>query len=42
VREHDPKQGRERWFATPLFIVLVLVETTDLVFAVDSIPAIFA
>jgi tellurite resistance protein TerC len=28
--------------ATPLFVVLVLVETTDLVFAVDSIPAIFA
>ena len=29
-------------WATPLFLVLVLVETTDLVFAVDSIPAIFA
>jgi tellurite resistance protein TerC len=28
--------------ATPLFMVLVLVETTDLIFAVDSIPAIFA
>ena len=28
--------------ATPLFLVLVLVEATDLVFAVDSIPAIFA
>ncbi|MGE3858203.1 MAG: TerC family protein [Dehalococcoidia bacterium] len=28
--------------ATPLFAVLVIVETTDLVFAVDSIPAIFA
>ena len=28
--------------ATPLFIVLLVVETTDLVFAVDSIPAIFA
>lgn len=26
--------------ATPLFVVLVLVETTDVVFAVDSIPAI--
>ena len=31
-----------RRFATPLFLVLVLVESTDLVFAVDSIPAIFA
>ncbi len=35
------KQGGA-WVATPLFIVLVLVETTDVVFAVDSIPAIFA
>lgn len=34
--------GRMRWVATPLFVVLVLVETTDLVFALDSIPAIFA
>jgi len=30
-----------RYF-TPLFLVLILVETTDVVFAVDSIPAIFA
>jgi tellurite resistance protein TerC len=29
-------------YATPLFLVLVLVEITDLIFAVDSIPAIFA
>ena len=28
--------------ATPLFVVLMVVETTDLIFAVDSIPAIFA
>ena len=31
-----------RLFATPLLAVLVLVETTDIIFAVDSIPAIFA
>ena len=31
-----------RRLATPLFIVLLVVETTDLVFAVDSIPAILA
>lgn len=31
-----------RRFATPLLMVLVLVETSDLIFAVDSIPAIFA
>jgi tellurite resistance protein TerC len=29
-------------YMTPLFLVLILVETTDLVFAVDSIPAIYA
>ena len=28
--------------ATPLFLVLLIVESTDLIFAVDSIPAIFA
>jgi len=31
-----------RLMATPLFIVLVMVETTDVIFALDSIPAIFA
>ena len=31
-----------RWVATPLFLVLLLIEVTDLVFAIDSIPAIFA
>jgi tellurite resistance protein TerC len=31
-----------RWMATPLLAVLIIVETTDVVFAVDSIPAIFA
>jgi len=31
-----------RWAITPLFLALILVEVTDLVFAVDSIPAIFA
>jgi tellurite resistance protein TerC len=30
-----------RWF-TPLFLVLMLIETSDVIFAVDSIPAIFA
>ncbi len=31
-----------KWVFTPLFLVVVLVETTDLIFAVDSIPAAFA
>ncbi len=30
------------WYATPLFLALVLVEFNDLIFALDSIPAIFA
>ena len=32
----------ERRMATPLFLALIVVETTDLIFAVDSIPAILA
>jgi tellurite resistance protein TerC len=31
-----------RWLATPLFAALLMVETTDIIFAVDSIPAILA
>ncbi|HEU5171251.1 MAG TPA: TerC family protein [Gemmatimonadales bacterium] len=31
-----------RWLATPLLLVLLVVEWSDLVFAIDSIPAIFA
>jgi tellurite resistance protein TerC len=34
------KQGR--WMATPMLVALAVSETTDLVFAVDSIPAVFA
>ncbi len=30
-----------KWFLTPLFIALLVVESTDVVFAIDSIPAIF-
>ncbi|BAH38668.1 putative tellurium resistance protein TerC [Gemmatimonas aurantiaca T-27] len=41
VRESLTPGGAVRLMATPLFVVLVLVETTDVVFAVDSIPAIF-
>lgn len=35
------KRDQKTW-ATPLFIVVVLIEATDLIFAVDSIPAIIA
>ncbi len=41
VREPRAPGGTPRLMATPLFVVLVLVETTDVVFALDSIPAIF-
>ncbi|MDG0856622.1 TerC family protein [Roseateles puraquae] len=42
VKEADPKTGRVERFATPLFLALLLVEFVDLIFAVDSVPAIFA
>jgi tellurite resistance protein TerC len=42
VKEAPKRGDAARIMATPLFVVLVLVETTDLIFAVDSIPAIFA
>jgi len=35
------RQNGMLW-ATPLFLVLILVEASDVIFAVDSIPAIFA
>jgi tellurite resistance protein TerC len=35
-----PKAGRMVLWATPMFVALLVVETTDIVFAVDSIPAI--
>ncbi|MBP2302595.1 TerC family protein [Azospirillum picis] len=34
--------GAARWAATPLLLALIMVELADLVFAVDSVPAIFA
>lgn len=35
------REGK-KWLATPLLLVLIAVETTDIIFAVDSVPAIFA
>ncbi|XSG75399.1 TerC family protein [Herpetosiphon llansteffanensis] len=40
--DHFFTRNAGKLMATPLFLVLVLVEASDLVFAVDSIPAIFA
>ena len=36
------KNNRKKLFVTPLFLALILVEFADLIFALDSIPAIFA
>ncbi len=42
VRQPDEKSGKPALFVTPLFLALVMVEIVDVVFAVDSVPAIFA
>ncbi|KQT47365.1 hypothetical protein ASG43_09560 [Aureimonas sp. Leaf454] len=42
VRLPHPVTGRSTWFVTPLFMALVMVEVADVIFAVDSVPAIFA
>ncbi|WP_027486340.1 TerC family protein [Allorhizobium undicola] len=42
VRKADEKTGKMKTYITPLLLALIMVEFVDLVFAVDSIPAIFA
>ena len=42
VTEPDPATGRPVRWATPLLLALIIIEFVDLVFAVDSVPAIFA
>ncbi len=42
VKKRNGGSGKMLRYATPLFVALVLVEVVDLIFAVDSIPAIFA
>ncbi len=42
VKQPDPKTGKVVRWATPLFLALLMVEFADIVFAVDSVPAIFA
>lgn len=41
LRQPD-RAGKIVWFATPLFLALCMIELSDVIFAVDSIPAIFA
>jgi tellurite resistance protein TerC len=42
VRQRDAQTGKLVLFATPLLLALVLIELADLVFAVDSVPAVLA
>ncbi len=42
VRKTDPKTGKVALYFTPLALALVLVNGADVIFAVDSVPAIFA
>src|SRR5690606_10989460 len=42
VKLPDSRTGRAAWHMTPLFMALVMVEFVDVIFAVDSVPAIFA
>ncbi len=42
VRQIDAGTSRSLLYVTPLFLALVLIEVADVIFAVDSVPAIFA
>ena len=42
VKEPDPKTGKLVTWLTPLAVALIMVEIVDLIFAVDSVPAVFA
>jgi len=42
VKLSDPATGKPATFITPLLLALIMVEFVDLIFAVDSVPAIFA
>ena len=42
VKVREGEGEKVRWMATPVFIALLVIETTDVAFAVDSIPAVFS
>lgn len=42
IRQPDEKTGAIVTWVTPLFVAMILIEIVDLIFAVDSVPAIFA
>jgi len=41
VRQPNPETGKLMVYATPLFVALIVINVADLIFAVDSVPAIF-
>ncbi|KJS40610.1 MAG: membrane protein [Roseovarius sp. BRH_c41] len=41
VRKPHPETGRMMRYATPLLLALIVIEVADIVFAVDSVPAVF-
>ncbi|MDD3181457.1 MAG: TerC family protein [Alphaproteobacteria bacterium] len=41
VKEPSRKHGKKVWWITPLFLCLMMIEFADVIFAVDSVPAIF-
>lgn len=41
VHQPHPETGKLVRYATPLFLALVMIEVADLIFAVDSVPAVF-
>ncbi|NLR98119.1 TerC family protein [Rhizobium sp. P38BS-XIX] len=42
IKQPHPETGKMVWFITPLFMALAMIEVADVIFAVDSVPAIFA
>jgi tellurite resistance protein TerC len=42
IRQPDPQTGKLVLWATPLFLALAVINVADIIFAVDSVPAIFA
>ena len=42
IRQPDDKTGKIVTWVTPLFVAMILIEIVDVIFALDSIPAIFA
>ena len=42
VKQKHPKKGKVVLYMTPLFMALMVIEVADVIFAVDSVPAIFA